>query len=387
MKNRLYYILFLFYFFILGFILYLNGVFTGEITSYENLIINLGFLLLIGILFLRSAASFSRLNQSTAALRLASQTLLAEYEKKNGSLWEDYKERSDVFHNSVLDTAFDRYRKRMKAYTGQNAAAADIDIESCINEELFDRIAMTHFNSNIPGTLTGLGILGTFIGLSLGLGAFSGNDIFTISDNVGPLLTGMKVAFHTSVYGIFFSLVFNFIYRNIMAQAYADLSEFLSCFRECVTSPAAPCADDNTKAMLIYQANAANSLKSILNYLKGASAEQTLAVEQMVSEFSRQLTRSMGADFDRLGKALHETAEAQSIHTRNYHSMETVAKELLEANHSLQQLLEQTIDRQEQFARQLNRQSVQITEACDTINTDIANQLYTFHQMGDLYEK
>lgn len=387
MKNKLYYILFLFYFVILGFILYLNGVFTGEITSLSNLIINLCFLLLIGLLFIRSAVSFSRLNQSTGALLKATHALQTAYQEKQSSLWDVYRKKSEVFQNAPLDTAFGKYQKRMNAYTGQNGQARDCEIEEYINEDLLDRIASSHFNSSISGALTGLGILGTFVGLSLGLGAFSGNDIFTISDNVGPLLGGMKVAFHTSVYGIFFSLVFNFIYRSIMADAYACLSEFLSCFKECVTPPAVPCSDDNAKAMLIYQANMANSLKSILDYLKGNAAEQTQGVEQMVYEFSRQLTRSMGADFDRLGKALHETADAQTIHTRNYHSMETVAKNLLEANHDLQKLLEHTMDRQEQFARQLSRQSAQIEEACETINNDITNQLYTFNQARDLYEK
>lgn len=90
------------------------------------------------------------------------------------------------------------------------------------------------------GTLTGLGILGTFIGLSLGLNSFNGNDIYTISDNVGPLLEGMKVAFHTSVYGIFFSLIFNVVYRALMADAYEKLSQFLAVFRECVMPAGIP---------------------------------------------------------------------------------------------------------------------------------------------------
>ena len=91
---------------------------------------------------------------------------------------------------------------------------------------------MFYYNSAITGTLTGLGILGTFIGLSLGLGAFNGDDIYTITDNVGPLLGGMKVAFHTSVYGIFFSLIFAFVHRCIVADAQEKLQEFLDCYRE-----------------------------------------------------------------------------------------------------------------------------------------------------------
>ena len=76
--------------------------------------------------------------------------------------------------------------------------AGSCDIEDYINEELLDRVGGSHYNSAISGTMTGLGILGTFIGLSLGLGSFSGDDIYTISDNVGPLLSGMKVAWEAN---------------------------------------------------------------------------------------------------------------------------------------------------------------------------------------------
>ena len=52
MKNKLYYVLFLVYAVVVAFILYINGVFTGEETSMVNLLINVGFLIIIGILFL-----------------------------------------------------------------------------------------------------------------------------------------------------------------------------------------------------------------------------------------------------------------------------------------------------------------------------------------------
>ena len=115
--------------------------------------------------------------------------------------------------------------------------------------------------------MSGLGILGTFLGLTLGMLSFTGNDIFTISDNIAPLLSGMKVAFHTSVYGIFFSLVFNFVYRGIMADAYTRLTTFLETFHEC-TEPPVSQVDENMNAMLIYQANMANSMKSIMELMK-----------------------------------------------------------------------------------------------------------------------
>lgn len=386
MRSKIYFILFLFYFLILGFILYLNGVFTGEITSYSNLIINVSILLVIGVLFLLSAISFVRLNRCTDALSMATYSMHKRYKETGKNLWGEYMDKKKIFNHTALDDAFARYQSRMKNYTTKRGLTQSCDLEEYINEDLLDRLSSSHFNSNIAGTMTGLGILGTFIGLSLGLGAFSGNDIFTITDNVGPLLDGMKVAFHTSVYGIFFSLIFTFVHRSIMAYSYGVLDEFLSCYRECVM-PIAANADDNTKAMLVYQANMANSMKAILDLLKGTSAQQTAGLEHLLQEFIGQLSHTLSADLTNLGKSLNEACDAQSIYARNYQSMERTTKELLEANHALSGTLEHIMDRQERFANDLKKQQEILTQACDTLTEDISNQLYTFNQMRDLYEK
>ncbi len=68
MKNKAYYFLFVLYLLMFGFILYINGVFTGQITSRSNLVINISFLLLIGILMVISAYHLARLNKATDAL-------------------------------------------------------------------------------------------------------------------------------------------------------------------------------------------------------------------------------------------------------------------------------------------------------------------------------
>ncbi len=387
MKNKLYYILFPFYFLILGYILYLNGVFTGDIASYANLFINLGCLLVIGILFTLSAISFARLNHCVDALSLATLSIYKRYKEVNRNLWGEYREKKSLFEYPLLDEAFTKYQKRMKSYTTKRGLANTCDLEEYINEDLLDQVGASHFNSNIAGAMTGLGILGTFIGLSLGLGAFSGNDIFTISDNVGPLLDGMKVAFHTSVYGIFFSLVFSFVYRSIMAYSYQVLSEFHSCYRECIMPSVSSNTDENTKAMLVYQANMANYMKSILDMLKGNAKEQTAGMERMVQEFIRQLSQTMGADLEKLGKSLNDACDAQAIYSRNYQSMENTTKELLEASRGLMEGLDHTMIRQDRFAKELKNQQEMLSQACDTLNEDISNQLYTFSQMRDLYEK
>ena len=97
MKNKLFYGLFVAYTAMVVFILYINGVFTGQVASFSNLMINGGFLLIIGVLFLVSAASFIRLNRLTDDLKRAALTLQEEYKKAgNKNLWGALQEQKKI---------------------------------------------------------------------------------------------------------------------------------------------------------------------------------------------------------------------------------------------------------------------------------------------------
>ena len=383
MKNRMYYLLLPVYLFVVGFVLIVNGVFTGQVMSVSNLVINLMFLLLIGILFLISFFSFFRLNRMTDKLLNEADKIYKAYDGGDHKLWETYRAKSKVFEDDVLDEAFYRYQKKMNSFQTKHGLMGRCEIEDYLNEDMLNQVGMNYYNSAISGTMTGLGILGTFIGLSIGLGSFNGNDIYTISDNVGPLLDGMKVAFHTSVYGILFSLVFQFAYRSLMADAYDKLQEFLAAFRECV-EPMVNNTDDNTKAMLVYQANMANSMKQMIELLKGEARDQAESLDRMAQQFTARMEQALGADFERLGSTLQKACKAQETYADNYHSMADTTRELLQANRSLQKALEETMDRQEAMARQLGDQAERIDATCTTINEEISNQLYTYAETHDM---
>ena len=209
----------------------------------------------------------------------------------------------------------------------------------------------------------------------MGMISFTGSDVFTISDNIAPLLDGKKVAFHTSVYGIFFSIVFNFVYRSLMADAYGKLSRFLMTFQECA-APVPASVDENTSAMLIYQANTANALKRILELLKGNAEEQSKGLDRVVQQFVNQMSDVLGADFEQLGKTLHESCEAQGTYARNFQRLEESTRLLLESSRTMNETLTMTLERQKELEEKLS-------STCD----DLSNELYPFHQMRDLYEK
>lgn len=387
MKGKLYYALYFLYVIVVAFVLYLNGVFTGEEVSLVNLSINVGFLIIIGILFIISSISFGRLNRATYDLEDAAIRLQKEYKEADGkNLWVNYKDNDKVFEEEELQGAFNKYRLRVKSAKTRRGASSSGDLGEYINEDLIDKIGMNFYNSGVSGMLTGLGILGTFLGLSMGLGAFSGDDIFSISDNVGFLLSGMKVAFHTSVYGIFFSLVFNIAYRSIMSDAYETLNEFLTVFRQ-TAQPIALKEDENTATMLVYQAGMANSLKQMLEMMKGNAMEQTAGVERIVDRFTAQMQTALDVDFKKLGNVLKSAGEAQAASAVNAAEMVEAVTALVEVNRNVQEALSKVMERQEVFAGQIEEQKKMLADACSDMSDEISSQIYTFEQMRNLYEK
>ena len=380
MKNRMYYLLVLCYIAVVGIILYINGVFTGNIPDRVNLVINLGFLLIIGVIFCISIVSFVKVNNLAAVLETATEDIDREYAEKRKNLWEDYSVKKKIFGDPDIDEPFGRYLKKMRNFKTKYGVTQVVDLEDYINEELVDRVGMTHFNSTVAGTMTGLGILGTFLGLAMGLGSFDGTDIYTISDNIGPLLAGMKVAFHTSVYGIFFSLIFTYVHRGVMSYAYEKLYAFLEVYKECVEPPITT-SDENMKAMLLYQANLANSMKELTELMKGQADAQIQGVEIIVDQFVNRMEKALCTDFAKLGNSLTKAANDQMLYAENYKKMEQAALALLKANNDLQKAVETTMDRQERLEKELRNQRERVDETCNRINEEISNQLFTLSRM------
>lgn len=74
--------------------------------------------------------------------------------------------------------------------------------------------------NSIPGTLTGLGILGTFVGLSCGIylaqDGLTAGDTLKVTESLGQLLSGASLAFFSSIAGLLASMVFAWRkYKNL----------------------------------------------------------------------------------------------------------------------------------------------------------------------------
>ena len=121
-------------------------------------------------------------------------------EVQTSSTWSVMSQIEDFFHQRTLDGLFRDYREKVQVQ--RESGQALTDIEDYINEDILALRSWQNVVLQIPGTLTGLGILGTFIGLLIGIRGIGFSSIDIALTSVQTLLSGIQVAFYTSIAGM-----------------------------------------------------------------------------------------------------------------------------------------------------------------------------------------
>lgn len=178
----------------------------------------------------------------------------------------------------------------------------------------------THYHDDgrnhkqLTGLMTGVGILGTFFGVVVGLQDF---DPSNISDSISPLLEGLKVSFSTSVAGLFAAISTEVIERTFSAKRakigdpVADsLNEHMFALTDVLESAkkANESVANNVAGLRTEMRDEAREVKEALNdalekLSKGATEEIISALREVISDFNRNLTEQFGDNFTKLNEA------------------------------------------------------------------------------------
>lgn len=232
------------YFAMVGACVYLNY----NDRKIENIVINGIIFVIVGIIFVFALQWFRSVDNIQNELMKVSERINEEYGNENKFLWDLYnKEDCCLFEQKDLKLAYASYKSEMRYLESQDLNNSTCDIEDYINRDLIDDVAKKNLLNLIPGAMTGMGILGTFIGLSFGLQNFNTGTAEEIAESISPLMDGIKVAFHTSIYGMMFSLFFNWVYKRIFERAYQTVDQFVDIYHEKV----APDAENDNLSKLI----------------------------------------------------------------------------------------------------------------------------------------
>lgn len=142
---------------------------------------------------------------------------------------------NELFRQSDLDEAFLVYKDIVLRQ--QQAGEIRRDIEEFLSEDLLSLHSWQGLVVQIPGILTGLGILGTFIGLISGIGTLAFTSVEATIQSIADLIAGIEAAFYTSISGVILSILFNILYRIIWNDLLRVHALFLECYHKQVIPP------------------------------------------------------------------------------------------------------------------------------------------------------
>lgn len=135
--------------------------------------------------------------------------ILKKYNPQNVNAY--FESLSQKMENSdLIKGIWRKYQRTLISIPGKDGLEKYSTVES---ESYFSVAAFTEgmkggLWSGLAGTFTGIGILGTFIGLTIGLAGVDTSSTGALSSSISGLLGGMSTAFVTSIFGIVSAIVF-----------------------------------------------------------------------------------------------------------------------------------------------------------------------------------
>ena len=345
------------------------------------------FYLLTAIVFVVGCVKCIRpISKSASALERAAELL---EEGANAKLarpvWQDVK-----FLGKGLQPVWHGYLTSISA-VGENAQACDV--ADYVNEEtVIDQPGRAGLADLVPGFCTSLGILGTFVGLSLGTATYA------------DLTNGISLAFYTSIVGVIASLAFNMLHRFAIGRAKRALEKFLSAFYAYgVPQPAeagaqllayqreqADAITGFTRALgervaeQIYQAVSAAMApmqQSMDRFMNAATRAQVDGMNSIVNRFIEQMDASLSGQLKGLSQVLNEMNAAQKRSGEESLRTAEAARELSGQMQALQSETRETlekftgfVDAMDKAYRQIDRTQSNTVQLLDEVADAQAKQ-------------
>lgn len=153
--------------------------------------------------------------------------ILKKYNPQNVNVY--FESLSQVMENSdLIKGIWRKYQRTLISIPGKDGLEKYSTVES---ESYFSVAAFTEgmkggLWSGLAGTFTGIGILGTFIGLTIGLAGVDTSSTGALSSSISGLLGGMSTAFVTSIFGIVSAIVFGVWHSQNMKRFGDAVSRF-----------------------------------------------------------------------------------------------------------------------------------------------------------------
>lgn len=239
-----------------------------------------------------------------------------------------YEKNEELFVDQPAKDLFEEYESEVKKISRTEGAVEFCDIGDYFNQGYIDVVVNRRFCDQVSGAMTALGMLGTFLGLTLGLNNFDQSTTESIVESINSLMRGMYTAFLTSIVGIVLSLLFSALYKRLCTQAQYAQDDFVTQYRSHVLSNGKA---DAVNQMLGYQKEQTKQLQLFADNVSGqisesiteaispmlqhmehcmeeftnyAAAQQKEGLDRVVEYFLTSMNASLGNQFDELSTTM-----------------------------------------------------------------------------------
>ncbi len=326
------------------------------------------------------------LDELIGRLPARSQTETGDASQETGEIAEAQEfsrgfETYDRFAREKLGTVWNEFVETLLfPETGSDDPIRNTsEVSQFLNEStvIFPKVRSGLFQS-VPNLLTGIGILGTFIGLAAGVSAFDLDE--TDSGGVSvvlPLLEGAGLAFWTSIVGLVTSMVFLWFERTTERKLQLKLDAFVKRIEDCLhRTTTAGIARDQLQEQ-----------KEAVRQLKTFNTDLALRLGEVLDE---KVGERLGAQLEKLVQAVGELradratdsgqviAEAigkfsEALHGRAGSEFDDLARTVA----SLDRTLSDSSDRMEQTQRGIRDSLEEVVGAVRTTMESGTRQMVT----------
>lgn len=283
-------------------------------------------------------------------------------------VWQD-----PLFLGKPMQTAWRRFLVNAEQL---DSRGINCDVEDYIND---DTVIYAHSHTQlgdvIPGILTSLGILGTFIGLVRGLGALDLSTADNTMKGISDMISGMNFAFGTSIAGCACSLLFNILNRAGIGSVQNALDSFYEAFTEFVMqrplsdNVQAICQQEDRAAFLRHAVselgrtmtegvgNAVNAsmapvTQSVSRYIALETEKQLEGLDRIVSGFVSRMNSALDSQLIHLGQTLSAVNQSQAVDRQAMDTSLSAASDILEGMQQVSALMQHVAGRLEEYARE-----------------------------------
>ena len=120
----------------------------------------------------------------------------------------------EIEQNSLMSQSWHEYQQTFIAPDGERRKTFERAKDYFHYQNVLAQSLNIRYWQAVPGMLVGLGILGTFVGLTVGIAEFKLDNIDAIKGSISKLLAGMGTAFVSSVWGMLLSLIFGIFEKH-----------------------------------------------------------------------------------------------------------------------------------------------------------------------------